>query len=116
MCVLCGEFVMNVHWTDTTSLDANSNVIVGSHMQNSRQRDRITRERLANQILQTKHLKLEDWSGSKYILRDRKGSSTIIQDMGALWPAVEKMLGYKLDPLDAEFLLEFNQHAQKPEG
>jgi hypothetical protein len=45
-------------------------------------------------------LRLNDWNGSKYILSDKKGRSLIVQDLGSLWPAVEKLLGRPIDPLD----------------
>jgi hypothetical protein len=34
------------------------------------------------------------------VLRDRKGRSEIIQDLGSLWPAAAKLAGRTLDPLD----------------
>ncbi|MEB3101968.1 hypothetical protein [Ferviditalea candida] len=116
MCVLCGEFVMNIHWTDTRrGASADGEVMVGGSNQRNRQRERSDRVRLANRLLEFSGLKLDDWSGSKYVLRDRKGNTTIIQDMGELWPAVEKMLRRKLDPLDRDFLKHFNKK-DKPEG
>jgi hypothetical protein len=101
MCVLCGEFVMQVHWTDR-QFDGKENdtVVVGDKQLRSRQRDRNHRVDLANQILQHYGLKIDDWHGSKYVLRDRKGSSEVVHDLGVLWPAAEKLLKQKLDPLD----------------
>jgi hypothetical protein len=45
-------------------------------------------------------LKLDDWGGSKYVLRDGKGRSEIVQDLGSLWPAAERLAGLTLDPLE----------------
>lgn len=117
MCVLCGEFVMNIHWTDSRQGNpSDSLVVAGNETQRIRQRERTERVCLANRLLQFSGLKLEDWSGSKYVLRDRKGNALIIQDVGGLWPAVEKMLKRKLDPLDPEFLKPFDKAAKNPEG
>jgi hypothetical protein len=55
---------------------------------------------LTNGILRHYGLKLDDWNGSKYVLRDRKGRTEIVQDLGSLWPAAEKLAGRALDPLD----------------
>jgi hypothetical protein len=104
MCVLCGEFVMQVHWTDRKFDGNDSTVVVGDTQLRSRQRDRLHRTRLANQILRHYGLKLEDWSGSKYLLSDRKGSSEVVHDLGSLWPAAEKMVRSRLDPLDPSFI------------
>jgi hypothetical protein len=34
------------------------------------------------------------------VVRDRKGRSEIVQDLGSLWPAAAKLAGRTLDPLD----------------
>lgn len=101
MCVLCGESVMHIHWTDRKidNKDSEATVVAGEK-QRSRQRDRHHRTRLTNKILRYYGLTLEDWSGSKYVLRDKKGRTEMIQDLGELWPAAEKFIGRTLDPLD----------------
>lgn len=102
MCVLCGEFVMQVHWTDQTSTD-DTKVLVGD-LQRNRQRTRLHRAKLSNKILQHYRLKLEDWHGSKFVLRDLKGNQEIVHDLGALWGTAEKMLGRPINPLDPHLL------------
>lgn len=101
MCVLCGESVMQIHWTDRKKeSNENGSTVVAGQYQRSRQRERHHRTRLTNKVLHYYGLTLEDWTGSKYVLRDKKGRAEIIQDLGALWPAAEKMMGRPLDPLD----------------
>ena len=46
-------------------------------------------------------LALDDWGGSVYVLRDRKGQATVVEDLGTLWTAAERMAGRPLDPLEA---------------
>jgi hypothetical protein len=106
MCVLCGEFVMQVHWTDHSFDDKEntSSVVVGDNQLRARQRDRHHRTDLANQILRYYGLNLQEWHGSKFVLSDRKGSSEIVHDLGSLWPAAEKMVRDRLDPLDPSFI------------
>ncbi len=103
MCVLCGDLVTQVHWTDQ---QANKNegmtVTVGGVSQRVRMRNRLHRIRLTNQVLSFYGLTVEDWSGSKYILRDGKGKTEIVHDLGQIWYAAEKVLHRKLDPLQAE--------------
>ncbi len=107
MCVLCGELVMKVHWTDqkTHNQEFSSTAIVGES-QRTRMRSRLKRVRFTNQILSYYGPKLHDWDGSKYILSDRKGCSIVVQDLGDMWPAAEKLTHCKLDPLD-DSLLDF---------
>jgi hypothetical protein len=104
MCVLCGQdFVAQAHWTDRHIEDRARASGPGSDpgdYQRDRRRDRVHRVVLTNEVLRHYGLRVEDWSGSKYVLRDRKGSSELIQDLGSLWPAAAKLAGRPLDPLD----------------
>ena len=104
MCVLCGQdFVAQVHWTDRHLEDRGRAAAPGSDpvaLQGDRRRDRAHRVALTNEILRHHGLKLADWGGSKYVLRDRKGRSELVQDLGGLWPAAEKLAGRALDPLE----------------
>lgn len=107
MCVLCGEFVMQMHWTDQTT-EESSEIIVGDK-QRERQRTRIHRTNLSNEILRFYMLKLEEWNGSKYILSDSKGNQEIVHDLGTLWYTAEKLLGSPIDPLDPYLLQQLQK-------
>jgi hypothetical protein len=103
MCVLCGQdFVAQVHWTDRHVEDRARAAAPGSdpvEYQRDRRRDRAHRVSLTNEVLRCYGLKVDDWAGSKYVVRDGKGRSEIVQDLGALWPAVAKLAGRSPDPL-----------------
>ena len=103
MCVLCGEFVSQLHWTDRHIEDkaraAGSWGRAGDY-QRTRRRDRYHRAKATNEVLRFYGLKVGDWAGSKYVLRDGKGRSELVQDLGDLWPAAQKLTGRPLDPLD----------------
>jgi hypothetical protein len=60
----------------------------------------VFRVELLNRVLDHFGLELGDWSGSVYVLRDRKGRSEVVGDLGALWQAAERLAGAPLDPLD----------------
>jgi hypothetical protein len=104
VCVLCGQdFVARIHWTDRHLEDRARAGVPGSdpiEYQRDRRRDRVHRVALTREILRHYGLKLDDWGGSKYVLRDGKGRSEIVQDLGSLWPAAERLAGRALDPLD----------------
>lgn len=102
MCVLCGEFVMQRHWTDRNQKQDDTVMVGGS--QRNRQRDRNRLTQLANQVLKHYRLQLDDWSGSKFILRDLKGNTVVVNDLGDLWPVAEKLAKKKLDPLDPQLI------------
>ncbi len=105
MCVLCGEALTHVHWTEQRSDErVVVSMLAGDDHQRSRMRDRLHLVRLANRILACYGLRLDDWNGSKYVLSDRKGSSVIVQDVGGLWATAEKLIHRPLDPLDPSLL------------
>lgn len=101
MCVLCGEFVAQPHWTDRHVEDRgrSGGSEIGDYHR-YRQRDRIRRVSLSNEVLAHYGLRVSDWSGSKYLLGDRKGRSELVQDLGSLWPVAERLAGRIPDPLD----------------
>ncbi len=91
-----------VHWTDRHIEDrarASGPGVDPVVYQRDRCRDRLHRVALTNEVLRHYGLRIQDWSGSKYLLRDRKGRTEIVQDLGSLWPATEKLPGRPLDPL-----------------
>ena len=55
---------------------------------------------LLNRVLDHFGLRLDDWSGRVYVLRDRKGRSAVVANLGALWVEAERLVGAPLDPLD----------------
>jgi hypothetical protein len=67
-------------------------------------RARAFRVRLANRVLDRFGLRLDDWGGRVYVLRDRKGRSSVVANLGALWVEAERLAGRTLDPLDPELV------------
>jgi hypothetical protein len=104
VCVLCGQdFVARAHWTDRHLEDRARAAAPGSdpiEYQRDRRRERAHRVALTSEILRHYGIKLDDWGGSKYVLRDSKGRSVLVQDLGSLWPAAERLAGRTPDPLE----------------
>jgi hypothetical protein len=87
MCTLC-NVLLNEHWAE----------------QEGGRRERAFRVRLLNRVLGYYGLKLDDWSGRVWVLRDAKGRSAVIADLGSLWVEAEKLAGRRLDPLDPDLV------------
>jgi hypothetical protein len=87
VCSLCGV-LGQPHWAEAGST----------------RRARIERVRLVNLALGHFGLRLDDWSGSVYVVRDRKGRAEVVNDLGGLWSAAERLAGRPLDPLDPELV------------
>ena len=103
MCILCGEFVNRIHWTEKHAEDrARASIDAGAKDENrrNRRRERTRRAAIMNKVLCHYGLKVSDWSGTKYVLRDGKGRSELVRDLGSLWAAAQRLAGRRLDPLD----------------
>ena len=98
------------HWTERSASPA----IFGGSGQGAgtdAKRPRITpaqerqqRVRLVNRVLDPLGLVLAEWAASSYVLRTKTGRSEMVPDLGALWPAAERLLGRPCDPLDPDLL------------
>ncbi len=87
MCALCG-ILLTEHWAE----------------QDGGRRGRAQRVVLLNRVLDHFGLRLDDWAGRVYVLRDRKGSALIVDDLGTLWTSAARLAGRPLDPLDPELV------------
>jgi hypothetical protein len=87
MCVLCNVLGSD-HWAE----------------QEGGRRERVFRVRLVNRVLGHYGLRLDDWSGRVWVLRDAKGRTAVVADLGSLWAEAEKLAGRPLDPLDPELV------------
>lgn len=109
MCILCTELWTEDHWAEE-GVDQPSSpfgaVSLERHAdrRGQRLRDRWRRVQVANMLLADAGLRLQDWEGASYLLRDQKGNSLVIPGLGKLWAAVEQMLGRPLDPLAPAFV------------
>lgn len=101
MCVLCGEFVAQAHWTDRHVEDRARGANAADFDYNrERRRGRTRRATLANEVLKHYGLRVKDWEGGKYLVSDKKGRSELVQDLGSLWPVAARLAGSPLDPLE----------------
>jgi len=88
MCGLCGLFGTADHWSDA---------LAGGGLTATAERHH--RTAVANRVLGPYSLRLAEWSG-RYVLTSRTGKGAVVEGLGALWPAAERLAGRPLDPLD----------------
>ncbi|QTP05949.1 hypothetical protein [Helicobacter pylori] len=117
MCVLCGELISSFHWTDRSDsyeIDENlkepNALISANENARERKRARLKRVGLLNQILAFYGLKIDDWQGTKFVLRDKKGQSVIVNDLGDLWGKAQNLSKKEMDALDSNLLAFLNQN------
>ena len=88
MCALCGLLSGSRHWSNAGAPAA--------------RRDCLLQIARANRILSLFHLQLADFHGQAYVLSGPTGATELVEDLGQLWRAAEKMCGRPIDPLALE--------------
>jgi hypothetical protein len=54
-------------------------------------------------MLAPRGLKVSEWCG-RYVLRGHAGGAAVLENIGALWPAADRLAGRPWDPLDPDLL------------
>lgn len=106
VCVLCGELITRLHWTDQSiDSDHSNTVIVGGDDRRDEMRNRLRRVAIVDVVIGFYGLKLGDWNGIKYIISDKKGNTKIINNLSEIWFAADELLKSSINPLDPDLLL-----------
>lgn len=100
MCALCGVLGGDDHWSDAV---ARPGVFTLNTSPQDRRRERAHRLAVVNRLLWRFRMTLSDWQGASYVLATATGQTEMIDTLAHLWPAVERLLGRPLDPLDPAF-------------
>lgn len=106
MCSLCGVIGGNEHWVDAA---ARPGVYTRMTDTPTRRRERARRIALANRVLGHWRLSLADWQGTSFLLSTATGRTEIVEDLGHLWSAAERLLGRPCDPLDAALVARLEE-------
>jgi hypothetical protein len=101
MCALCGVLDGAEHWTAAV---ARPGVFTRNTDAASRRRERISQVAAANRVLKHYRVTLADWQGTTFILSSATGKTEIVDNLGHLWTAAERLTGKPWDPLDAELI------------
>ena len=99
MCGLCGILGIT-HWTE---LSAHRDAFVSDAHRTIRA-ERQERVRLVNSLLAPLRIRVSDWAASSYLVVSATGRSEIVDDIQAVWTAVERLRGAPMDPLDETYL------------
>lgn len=102
MCILCGEFIEQIHWTDMERKQLDT--VVSGQFQRERKRSRLLRTNICNDLLRSHGITLKEWNNSKFIMMNNKGKIAVIHDLGQIWKQAEDMIGQPIDPLDDALL------------
>ena len=95
MCALCGVLGGKGHWSDSSSAPG---AFAGRAEPHTRLRERQARVRILNAVLKHQGVVAKDWSGNAYLLTSRTGRTAIVDTVGDVWPAAERISGRALRP------------------
>ena len=112
MCLVCWQLPTIKHWTEDRDVEASDTGVAGGARERNRRRERLLRAQVLNRILGYYGLRVEDWVGAIYKLSDAKGSTVLVQDLGELWPAAERLAGRRIDPLDPQLVTAMHRDQQ----
>lgn len=101
MCALCGVLGGAEHWADAV---ARPGVFTRNTDAASRRRERNSQVAAANRVLRHYRVNLADWQGTAFVLSTATGKTEIVDNLGHLWKAVERLIGKPCDPLDAKLI------------
>jgi hypothetical protein len=97
MCGLCGMFGGGDHWTDQSGSDGLERAAERRH-----------RVEMANLVLEPFGVRCTEWQG-RLTVAGRTGCTLVVDHLGALWPAAEKLAGRAIDPLDPSVIERVEQ-------
>ena len=101
-CAACAAFSRDVvTWTDSAS---SPEIFAGRIEPHTTARERQHRIRILNVVLGHYGLSLSDWATSRYVLRSATGRTALVENLGELWPAAERLIGRPVDPFDPALL------------
>ncbi|MDP6346727.1 MAG: hypothetical protein QF578_18310 [Alphaproteobacteria bacterium] len=103
MCALCGILGGRRHWTESTGAPE---AFASRPEAHTRHRERQTRTRLVNAVLDHYGLRLADWSGGQYVLRGRTGRTALVDNLSELWAEADRLGSRDCDPLDPDLLAD----------
>ena len=101
MCSLCGILGADDHWSSPI---ARPGVYAPNDDPRTRRRAAAERRRIVNLVLATRHMRLDDWQGSSYVLSTATGQVKVFAALSHLWPEAEALAGVPFDPLDPVLL------------
>ena len=102
MCALCGVLGGAEHWTAAV---ARLGVFTRNTDTASHRRGRTSQVAAANRVLEHYRISLADWQGTAFILATATGKTEIVDNLGHLWTAAERLTGKPCDPLDPELII-----------
>jgi hypothetical protein len=66
--------------------------------------ERLRRAAVVNAALAPARMRVADFQASRYVVSGATGGSAVVDDLGGVWAAVDRLRGRALDPLDPDWI------------
>ena len=92
MCALCGMFGGAGHWTDRPGAEPAGRAV-----------ERRRQAAIVDLVLQPLGMRCSERDG-RLVVTGPSGQTKVVDHLGGLWPAADRLAGRPVDPLDPELL------------
>jgi|RhiMethySRZTD1v2_1073278.scaffolds.fasta_scaffold34678_2 hypothetical protein len=89
MCGLCGMLDDGRRWLDAATLD-----------RAALRRERMLRLAIVRRVLAASRVTVDDFEGTRFVLRSPTGATEIVDNLFDLWGRAEKLGKRRIDPLE----------------
>jgi len=97
MCGVCGVLGGPAHWSSTRGrLELAGTTTVRAELARN--------VALMNRIARTRGMKVSDWQGSSLVIAGATGGQEVVESLGDVWAAMDRLGGRSIDPLADEWL------------
>ncbi len=97
MCGVCGVLGGPAHWSSTQGRLQ----LAGAATARA---ERARNAKLLNRITRTRGLSVSDWQGSSFVVAGATGGQEVVESLGEVWAAMDRLGGRSIDPLADEWL------------
>lgn len=98
MCGMCGLWGSTDHWSNPARLPG------ATPGQANMQRVRIQQADAISSFTRKAGAVVRDWGQSSWIVENFSGGTEIVDSLGAVWAAVERLTGRSMSPLSLELI------------
>jgi hypothetical protein len=97
MCSVCGVLGGPAHWSSSQGRLQ----LAGA---TTLRADRARSVELLNRIARTRGMMVSDWQGSSFVVAGATGGQEVVNSLGDVWAAMDRLGGRSIDPLGDEWL------------
>lgn len=107
MCGLCGLWGNVEHWSSSSSRTVAGEVRLDDA---NPVRERALQVLAVNRVAMAVGVRVEDWAGSSWIVKNAFGATEIVDSLPNVWRSAEALSGKRIDPLSLAVIQKLEDH------